>query len=54
VITEHEGATQQAIEDYEKLFVKPLSDLHLEALAVLFNWALLTFEDQDRGGIVIV
>jgi hypothetical protein len=40
VITEHEGVSPQALEDYEKIFGQPLSGRHLEALAALFNWAL--------------
>jgi hypothetical protein len=37
VINEHEGISEQANKDYNKIFGKPLSDVHLEALPGLFN-----------------
>jgi hypothetical protein len=43
VINEHEGISEQANKDYNKIFGKPLSDVHLEALAGLFNWSIPEF-----------
>jgi hypothetical protein len=43
VINEHEGIFEQANEDYNKIFGKPLSDVDLEALAGLFNWSIPEF-----------
>lgn len=40
IIDEHEGITQQAQDEYAKLFQQPLSASHLEALTALFNWRL--------------
>ena len=40
IISENEGISQQALDDYAKLFVQPLSDSQLQALAALFNWSL--------------
>jgi hypothetical protein len=40
IISENEGISQQALDDYAKLFVQPLSDSQLHALAALFNWSL--------------
>jgi hypothetical protein len=34
-------------------FGKPLNDVHLEALASLFNWDIPDFVDQDRGEVVM-
>jgi hypothetical protein len=38
IIDEQGGITDQANGEYSKLFGKPLTDAHLEALANLFNW----------------
>jgi hypothetical protein len=43
VINEHEGISEQADKDYNKIFGKPLSDVHLEVLAGLFNWSIPEF-----------
>jgi hypothetical protein len=40
IIGENEGIDQQALDDYAKLFVHPLSVSQLQALAALFNWSL--------------
>jgi hypothetical protein len=38
IITEYEGISQEAIEEYKKLFTHPLSQCHIEALSALFGW----------------
>jgi hypothetical protein len=53
IISEHEEVTDQAKEDYASIFGKPLNDVHLEALASLFNWDIPDFVDQDRGEVVM-
>jgi hypothetical protein len=53
IISEHEGVTDQAKEDYASIFGKPLKIVHLEALASLFNWDIPDFIDQDRVEVVM-
>jgi hypothetical protein len=43
VISDHEGVSQQAQDAYSKVFGQPLSGLHLEALASLFNGSISNF-----------
>lgn len=38
IVEEHDGITQQAQDEYAKLFQHPLSESHIRALAVLFKW----------------
>jgi hypothetical protein len=38
IIIEYEGISQEAIEEYKKLFTHPLSQCHIEALSALFGW----------------
>jgi hypothetical protein len=40
IINEQGGVTDQASEEYSKLFGNPLTDAHLKALAGLFNWSI--------------
>ena len=47
IIDEHGSLTQQAQDEYFKLFGRPLSDSHLQALTALFNWSLP--EDLESG-----
>jgi hypothetical protein len=54
IINEQEGITEQASEDYTKLFGKPLTDAHLEALGSLFNWSIPEFLDADQAGTEVV
>jgi hypothetical protein len=51
IIKEQEGITEQAMEDYVKLFANPLTDAHLEALTTLFNWSISEFSDSNQEGI---
>jgi hypothetical protein len=37
IIGEHDGNTQQGQDENSNLFCKPLADVHIEALAALFN-----------------
>jgi len=39
VIKESEGFSQEALDDYGKLFGQPLPTSHVRALAALFGWA---------------
>jgi hypothetical protein len=39
VIDENEGIDQEALDCYSKLFDKPLSPSHIQALAALFGWS---------------
>jgi hypothetical protein len=39
VVGELEDINQQAMKDYAKLFVHPLSQTHVGALAALFGWS---------------
>jgi hypothetical protein len=43
VINVHDGISEQANKDYNKIFGKPLSDVHLDALAGQFNWSIPEF-----------
>lgn len=54
IIGEQEGIDQQTQNDYRKLFGKPLSNVHMEALAALFNWSLPDFLDQGSDEWVFV
>jgi len=47
IIDEHGSLTQQAQDKYFKMFRRPLSDSHLQALTALFNWSLP--EDLESG-----
>jgi hypothetical protein len=38
IITEYEGISQEAIEEYKKRFTHPLSQCHIEAVSALFGW----------------
>jgi hypothetical protein len=40
IIDEQGGITEQASEEYSKLFGNPLTDAHLKALTSLFNWSI--------------
>jgi hypothetical protein len=52
-IIEREGVSQQAHDDYAKVFGKPLTNVHLEALASLFNWSRPEFDVRNRGEAVV-
>lgn len=39
VIDENEGINPEALDRYSKLFDKPLSPSHIQALAALFGWS---------------
>jgi hypothetical protein len=54
IINEQEGITEQATEDYVKLFGKLLTDAHLEAFARLFNWSIPDFLEADPEGTGVV
>jgi hypothetical protein len=53
VISDHEGVSQQAQDAYSKVFGQPLSDLHLEALASLFNWSIPNFHQELGDQLVL-
>jgi hypothetical protein len=53
IIREHEGITQQGQDEYSNLFGKPLADVHIEALAALFNWSNPDLADQDSEGVAV-
>jgi hypothetical protein len=50
ILDETEGISQQAQDDYAKLFRHPLSDSHVQALAALFNWSLPDVFGQGDDG----
>jgi hypothetical protein len=54
VIMEHEGISEQANKDYNKIFGKPLSDVQLEALAGLFNWSIPEFIEPAQENVAAV
>jgi hypothetical protein len=47
IIGENEGITQQAQDEYAKLFGHRPSASHIQAMSALFNWSLL--EELDHG-----
>jgi hypothetical protein len=54
VISEQGGISEQANEDYNKILGKPLSNVHLEALAGLFNWSIPDFIEPAQEGDAVV
>jgi hypothetical protein len=44
LVAEPEMLGQQALDDYSRLFNKPLSQSHVAALAALFGWQVPTLE----------
>jgi hypothetical protein len=51
IISEQNGVSQHAEEEYSKLFKNPLSDTQLIGLAALFNWSIPEFsEGGDQAG----
>jgi hypothetical protein len=56
IISEKNGVSQQAEEEYSKLFENPLSDIHMISLAALFNWSIPEIcedGDQVREDVVV-
>lgn len=54
LIGENEGLHDQALQEYARLFAKPLSDSHVTALATLFGWHLPTDDSwmAEDGGVM--
>jgi hypothetical protein len=48
IIGEHDGIDQQAQDEYAKLFKKPFSAAHVQALAALFKWDIPVGRDQEE------
>ena len=40
ILADQEGLAQEALDEYGRLFSKPLSQDHVAALAALFGWAI--------------
>jgi hypothetical protein len=53
IITEQEGVTEQAQEDYANVFKQCITEMQVEALAALFNWAIPDFTDHDSEAAVL-
>jgi hypothetical protein len=49
IIDEQGGTTDQASEEYSKLFGNPLTNAHLKALTGLFNWSIPDSVETVQG-----
>jgi hypothetical protein len=54
LVSEHEVMGPKAREEYGRLFNKPLSQSHVEALASLFGWHMSDIEHATGEGDVLV
>jgi hypothetical protein len=52
--SEQEAPGPKALEDYSRLFTKPLSQSHVAALAALFGWHVPDLEQATREDNVLV
>jgi hypothetical protein len=53
IITERDGVSEQAQEDYANVFKQCITEMQVEALATLFNWAIPDFTDHDSEAAVL-
>jgi hypothetical protein len=53
IITERDGVSEQAQEDYANVFKQCITEMQVEALAALFNWAIPNFTDHDSEAAVL-
>jgi hypothetical protein len=52
IITMNEGISQEALDEYARLFKCPLTQSEVEALSALFGWSALSLSLFSKGAAV--